>query len=189
MTEPRRSRIVSGPVSLALVFRMSAVTCTVESARRSCGSSASSVTVTGSTGAAVAGAAVAGAAVAGAAVAGAANGRPAASATAATSAVPSRRTRSDTVEQLRGAGHQGPLVLVRQGAGELVQRHPGDGADLDVGVGELTALGPQQEVVHGLVHPPPVGHEPEVDRAQPADDPPGDAGLLGDVADGPCRRS
>ena len=67
---------------------------------------------------------------------------------------------------------------------QLVQRHPGDGADLDVGVGQLAALGPQQEVVHGLVHPPAVGHEPEVDRAQPADDPPGDAGLLGDLADG-----
>jgi hypothetical protein len=41
----------------------------------------------------------------------------------------------------------------------------------------------EQEVVHGLVHPPAVRDEPEVDGPQLADDLAADAGLLGHLAD------
>src|SRR5262249_4265315 len=49
---------------------------------------------------------------------------------------------------------------------------------LDVGVGQLAAHRAQQEVVHGLVHPPTLGDEPEVDRAEAGQDLAVDAGLF-----------
>ena len=41
----------------------------------------------------------------------------------------------------------------------------------------------EQEVVHRLVHAPLLGDEPEVDRAEEAEEPALDAGLLLDLAD------
>jgi hypothetical protein len=67
---------------------------------------------------------------------------------------------------------------------QLVERHPGDLGDLDVLVGQRATGGAQEEVVHGLVHAPVLGDEPEVDGAQGRDHAPDDAGLLLDLANG-----
>ena len=187
-TAPRRSRRVSGPVGSGPVLRSTAVTRSAESGRTSRGSSVSSVTVTGS------------GSPGAAAARGAATGPPPApptppgrrSAGARRAPAPPRPPRPGRPpgsrglrEQLRRPGDQRALV----GVGQPARRARPSGTQA-TSVTSTSAsdssplVGAQQEVVHGLVHPPAVGDEPEVDRAERRDDPPGDPGLLGDLADG-----
>src|SRR5919205_721014 len=97
--------------------------------------------------------------------------------------------RSRAVGEERGRPlDQRPLVGVGEPGAELVEGNPGDLGHLDVGVGQSSPDGAQQEVVHGLVHPAAVGDEPEVDDAERGDDLADDAGLLGDLPDGGVLR-
>src|SRR5215470_964075 len=91
----------------------------------------------------------------------------------------SRRLR----QQLVGQPYQPPLVGVGQPAIQLAKRHPSHLGDLHVLVAQLAADRLHQEVVHGFVHPAVLGDEPVVDSAQRRKHPPGDAGLLRDLAD------
>ena len=117
---------VSGPVLLALVFRNSAVTCTVESGRTSCGSRLCSVTVTGPAGRR-------------------ARGRGERQAGRQRHRGERARCR-DPADPIRH-GRAAPAARATRvrsssyasGPGQLGQRHPGDLGDLDVGVGQLAA--------------------------------------------------
>src|SRR5919202_387510 len=93
--------------------------------------------------------------------------------------------RSRAVGEERGRPlDQRPLVGVGEPGAELVEGHPGDLGHLDVGVGQGSPDGAQQEVVHRLVHPAAVGDEPEVDDAERGDDLADDPGLLRHLPDG-----
>ena len=76
------------------------------------------------------------------------------------------------------------LVGIGEPGLQFGERYPGDLGDFDVLVGELAAGGFHQEVVHGLVYTPLLGHEPVVDGAQWAQYLRGDAGLLLHLAHG-----
>ena len=99
-----------------------------------------------------------------------------------------RQCRGTVVVQLvdQFARDFGQLALVGVGksGGQLLQRHPGHLADLDVFVGELAAEEPHQVMVHGLVHPSALGDEPVVDAAERGQHGALDTGLLRDLADG-----
>jgi len=86
-------------------------------------------------------------------------------------------------EQSPRGVNQASLVRVGEPVGDLRKRHPFDLGDLDVGVGQFATNGPQQEVVDGLMHPPSLGDEPEVDRAESSQYLPRDPGLLSDLPD------
>jgi len=91
-------------------------------------------------------------------------------------------------EQSPRGVNQASLVRVGEPVGNLREGHPFDLGDLDVGVGQFAADGPQQEVVDGLVHPPSLRDEPEVDRAETPQYLPRDPGLLSNLPDGRLLR-
>jgi hypothetical protein len=94
------------------------------------------------------------------------------------------RPLSNVCQQRRDLADQATLVLVGQPGLDLGQRYPRDLGDLDVLVGELTALREQDVMVDGLVDALSVGDEPEVDYSQRRRNASGNAGLLGHLADG-----
>ena len=87
------------------------------------------------------------------------------------------------VDQFVGDLGEFALVGIGQPGRQLLERHPGHLADLDVLVGQFAAEEPHQVVVHGLVHPPALGDEPVVDAAERGQHAALDSGLLGDLAD------
>ena len=80
------------------------------------------------------------------------------------------------------AVEQGALIAVAESLGEVVEQHPRHLVDLDIGVAELAAAAGEEEVVHGLVDPPLLRHEPEVDGAERGQHLSLDTGLLPDLA-------